>query len=317
MLVTGLGLATDMALAVGSSRRVRETTNRGERMASAEPVHPQAILSSGLYNQDLAPTKRDGRPWTAYNVFTLWANDVHSLGNYAFAIGLFALGLGAWQIMLTFLIGGVLIYLLLNLSGYMGYRTGVPFPVLSRIAFGIKGSQVAAVVRGCVAIVWFGVQTYLASTVFRVLLTAILPSWRSLDSNSILGLSTLGWASFVFLWIVQTVIASYGMEMIRKYLSFAGPIVLITMLAIAVWMFIEARGSISLSTNKSLSGGPIWAQIFAGSALWVVIYGTFVLNFCDFTRSAQNKSCIARGNFFGIFVNTLFFAGIVVVIAGA
>ena len=55
-------------------------------------------VSPRLYNPDLAPTTRRGRTWHAYSIFTLWANDVHSLGNYAFGIGLFALGLGAWQI---------------------------------------------------------------------------------------------------------------------------------------------------------------------------------------------------------------------------
>ena len=66
-------------------------------------------VDPSLYNHDLAPTKREGRTWSAYNFFALWANDVHSLGNYAFAISLFALGLGAWQILLAFLIGALLL----------------------------------------------------------------------------------------------------------------------------------------------------------------------------------------------------------------
>ena len=53
-----------------------------------------AGVSPALYNHDLAPTSKEGRTWGSYSLFTLWANDVHSLGNYAFAIGLFALGLG-------------------------------------------------------------------------------------------------------------------------------------------------------------------------------------------------------------------------------
>ena len=52
-------------------------------------------ISPSLYNTDLAPTKRQGRRWTAYSIFTLWANDVHSLGNYAFAVGLFSLASAA------------------------------------------------------------------------------------------------------------------------------------------------------------------------------------------------------------------------------
>lgn len=275
-----------------------------------------AALSPRLYNADLAPTKRVGRRWSSYNIFALWANDVHSLGNYTFAIGLFALGLGVWQILLAFLIGAILLLVLLSLSGFMGEKLGVPFPVVSRIAFGIYGAQISAIIRGGVAIVWFGIQTYLASVVARVLLIALFPSAATLDTNSFLGLSTLGWLTFIVLWIIQLIIVSYGMDMIRKYEAFAGPIILITFLAIAIWILASADWSIAWSTDESLSGGAMWRQIFAGGALWVAIYATFLLNFCDFTRGAKSRSAITRGNFTGIFLNMLFFAGIVVILAG-
>lgn len=284
-------------------------------------VHVDAALlgslSTKLYNADLAPTKRAGRRWSGYNIFTLWANDVHSLGNYAFAIGLFALGLGAWQILLAFLIGALLLFGLLSLSGFMGEKTGIPFPVMSRIAFGIHGAQIASLIRGGVAIVWFGIQTYLASVVARVALVALFPSLASLDGNNVLGLSTLGWLTFFVLWVIQVVIVSYGMDMIRRYEAFAGPVILVTMLCIAIWMFVEAGGSIALSTSQSLTGGEMWREIFVGGALWIAIYGTFVLNFCDFTRSAKSRRAITMGNLFGIPVNMLFFGAIVVVLAGA
>ena len=209
-------------------------------------------LSTRLYNEDLAPTKKAGRTWSAYNIFTLWANDVHSLGNYAFAIGLFALGLGGWQILLALGLGGAFLFLLLNLSGFMGEKTGVPFPVMSRIAFGIRGAQIPALIRGAVAIAWFGIQTYLASVVFRIMIIAVLPGAAALDQNNILGLSTLGWISFVLLWALQLVIVSYGMEMIRKYEAFAGPVILVTMAALAVWMFMQAGGSIAWTTPEEV-----------------------------------------------------------------
>ncbi len=112
-----------------------------EDRSSAET---SAAASSDLYTYDLAPTKQEGRRRGAYNVFTLWANDVHSLGNYAFAIGLFALGLNVWGILAAFALASVLLFLLLTLSGFMGHKTGVPFPVMSRIAFGVKGAKVPA-----------------------------------------------------------------------------------------------------------------------------------------------------------------------------
>ncbi len=159
---------------------------------------------------------------------------MRSLGNYSFAIGLFALGLGAWQVLTALGVGALLLFVLLCMSGFMGYKTGVPYPVMSRISFGVHGAQLPAAVRGIVAIAWFGIQTYLASVVLRVMLIALVPSLAPLDGNSILGLSTLGWISFMVLWIIQVIIVCYGMEMIRKYEAFAGPIILITMVALAV-----------------------------------------------------------------------------------
>lgn len=280
-----------------------------------DPANPHE-LSRTLYNQDLAPTARNGRSWNAYSIFTLWANDVHSLGNYAFAIGLFALGMSAGQILGALAIGAALLFVLLSLSGYMGEKTGVPFPVMSRIAFGINGAQIPALIRGAVAIAWFGIQTYLASQVLSVMVVAVAPGAATLEESSILGLNMLGWICFVALWAVQLVIVSYGMEMIRKYEAFAGPVILVTFLALAIWMLFESGFNISLSTGETKTGGQMWAAMFGAAALWVSIYGTFVLNFCDFTRGASSKKAIIKGNFFGIPLNMLFFGAIVVVLTG-
>lgn len=231
-------------------------------------VSPEPLtLSTRLYNADLAPTKVEGRRWSGYNIFTLWANDVHSLGNYGFALGLFALGLGGWQILLALGIGSALLFVLLTISGYLGHKTGIPFPVMARIAFGVRGAQLASLIRGGVAIVWFGIQTFLASLVLRVLLIAIFPGLESMDQNSILGLSTLGWITFGALWLLQTYVVQHGMDMIRKYEAFAGPIILVTLAALAIWVLVEAGGTIAWSTADHLTGGVMWREIFAGGTV--------------------------------------------------
>lgn len=279
-----------------------------------EPV--PAGVDPGLYNRDLAPTKKEGRTWSAYNIFALWANDVNSLGNYSFAIGLFALGLGTWQILAALGFGAAFLFVLLTLSGYMGIKTGVPFPVMSRISFGTRGAQIPALIRGGVAIVWFGIQTYLASLVSNVLLIALVPSLEPMAHQNFLGLSVLGWISFTVLWVIQVVIACYGMESIRKYEAFAGPVILITFVALAAWVVIGAGGELRWEPPNPLTGGAMWLQILGGASLWVAIYGTFVLNFCDFTRGAISKRAIVLGNFWGIPINMLVFGVIVVILTG-
>lgn len=273
-------------------------------------------LSPDLYNHDLAPTRVDGRTWKAYNIFTLWAVDVHSLGNYGFALGLFALGLGAWQILLSLGIGAMLLFVLLTVAGVMGHRTGLPFPVMSRIAFGVRGAQLPALVRGVVAIAWFGIQTYLATQVLTVMVLAVAPGAGALEQVSFLGLSALGWICFLVLWVIQVGILLFGMNGIRRYEAFAGPVVLITLAALAGWMLWQTGGDIALSVPEPLTGGAMWVQILAGASLWTAIYGTFVLNFCDFTRASVSTAAVRRGSFWGILPNTVFFGFVVVVLAG-
>ena len=54
---------------------------------------------------------------------------------------------------------------------------------MSRIAFGTRGAQIPALIRGGVAIAWFGIQTYLASVVLRIMIIALVrpprPSTRT------------------------------------------------------------------------------------------------------------------------------------------
>ncbi len=276
----------------------------------------QAGISPRLYNSDLAPTTREGRHWHAYSIFALWANDVHSLGNYVWAIGLFSLGMSGGAILGSLAFGALFLFLLLTLSGFMGEKTGVPFPVMSRISFGIHGAQIPALLRGGVAIAWFGIQTYLASQVLQVVILALVPGAAGLQEGAFLGLSALGWITFLALWVVQSIIVSYGMEMIRKYEAFAGPIILVTFVALAIWVLVQADFQISWSNDAPLTGVELWLNMLGGASAWVAIYGTFVLNFCDFTRGARSKKAIIKGNFWGIPINMLFFGLIVVILAG-
>ena len=47
----------------------------------------------------------------------------------------------------------------MNLVGYAGVKTGVPYPVLARASFGIWGANIPALVRAIVACFWYGAQT--------------------------------------------------------------------------------------------------------------------------------------------------------------
>ncbi len=86
-------------------------------------------------------------------------------------------------------------------------RCGISFPVVARISFGVMGANLAAVVRGVVGNVWYGVQIYFASKAVEVLVITLIPSASGLTHNSTVGLSTLGWFSHDGGWNHKALIA--------------------------------------------------------------------------------------------------------------
>ena len=81
-------------------------------------------------------------------------------------------------------------------------------------------------------------------------------------------------------------------------------------------MYYAAGGSITWTSPTPVTGTEMWLKILGGASLWVAIYGTFVLNFCDFTRGAKSKRAVVMGNFWGLPINMLFFGVIVVMLTG-
>ena len=102
-------------------------------------------------------------------------SDVHSVGGYVTAGSLFALGLASWQVLIALLVGITIVYFLCNLVAKPSQLTGVPYPVICRIVFGVLGANIPAIIRGLIAVAWYGIQTYLASAALDVVLLKLFP----------------------------------------------------------------------------------------------------------------------------------------------
>jgi NCS1 family nucleobase:cation symporter-1 len=95
-------------------------------------------------------------------------SDIHSVGGYVTAGSLFALGIASWQVLIALVAGIVIVQVFANLVAKPSQVTGVPYPVINRAIFGVLGANVPALIRGSIAIAWYGVQTYLASTALDI-----------------------------------------------------------------------------------------------------------------------------------------------------
>jgi len=269
--------------------------------------------ASRLFNVELSPESATGT-WKTWNLLAWWMSGWHSLGGYTMAIGLFALGLAGWQMIVAFTLGIVVLYFTNNLSGVAGQRVKVPFPVFARASFGVYGANIPAILRAIVAVAWYGIQTYLASAAVMLLVIKVIPSSNVLTQDSILGLSSLGWICFLVLSLAQLVVLSRGMEAVRRLSDFAGPAIWVAMIALAIWILARAGWSIDFSYRTVEGNSGIIAML---SAMFITVsyFAGPTLNFADFTRNAPDEQMVRRGNAWGLLLNATAFGAISIVIA--
>ena len=278
-------------------------------------AHPAVLIKPDyddrLCNEDLAPL--GAQTWSAYNIFAFWMSDVHSVGGYVTAGSLFSLGLVSWQVLVSLLVGILIVQFFCNLVAKPSQVTGTPYPVICRAVFGVKGANIPAIIRGLIAVAWYGIQTYLASVAFMVLALKLAPGlapYSDVARSGFAGLSTLGWASFMFLWVVQAIVFWRGMEAIRKFIDWAGPAVYVVMIALAAYLVAKAGVSqIGLTLGRvKYQGWDALPVMITAIALVVSYFSGPMLNFGDFSRYGKSFGAVRTGNLWGLPVNFLGFS---------
>lgn len=301
--------------------RKEEDRWNGESLASLASADPRGRL----YNEDLGPVPPSKRTWNVYSLMSLWMNVAHNAGSYTWAAGIFlTLGISAFDMTLAVFLGCLLLSLGCVFAGLIGQKTGSPFPVISRITWGIWGANIAAVIRGIVAIAWYGVQTYLASIALGAIVARIWPGFAELagaDATVILGLSIGGWLCFLLLSLIQLFVVHKGMEAIRHVQGWAGPIIWIMMLGAMVYFLNKANWSFDwfagAGGSTALDTGARFGLIALVAAQVVSQLSPVMLNYADFARFSKNERSVKIGTILGAPLNWTLFAITSVVTTGA
>jgi NCS1 family nucleobase:cation symporter-1 len=158
--------------------------------SSSSEATSRQLLEQGnprLTNKDLVPVPVEERNWTGFNFAALWAGMIYNIFGFTVIGGMMATGLSALQALLAVGLASVIQLVFMSLTGRVGTRLGIPFPVWARTAYGVFGANVPAILRGLTAIGWFGIQNYLAATIINALLGSLIPAWRDLGNTQIFG----------------------------------------------------------------------------------------------------------------------------------
>lgn len=279
--------------------------------------------SSKLYNKDLAPTPSSEKKWGWFEIFNVWANDVQSLFGYTLAASLFiASGLNGWAVFLALILAGFFIMWLVNLSGKPSVKHGIPYPVFARVSMGVFGANFPAMARGLVAMFWYGAQTYAASTAVALLITGL----TGIEGEPVLlGMSGVMWISFIFVSLFQVYLFWQGIDLVRRFLNFAGPAVYIVMIVLMIAIWAKAGGGLLSEVGEIFSGGErsggfeglgSFGAFLAVFSIMVGYFAAVVINFGDFARFVKNEDEMKKGNLWGLVGNVVFFSFITLMITG-
>ena len=279
--------------------------------------------SSKLYNSDLAPTPASKKNWGWFEIFNVWANDVQSLFGYTLAASLFlASGLNGWAVFAALILAGFFIMWLVNLSGKPSVKHGIPYPVFARVSMGVFGANFPAMARGLVAMFWYGAQTYAASTAVALLITGITGMQGEV---MFLGMTGVMWVSFIFVSGFQVYLFWQGVDLVKRFLNFAGPAVYAVMILLMLIIWAKAGGGLFSEVGTIFSGGErsggfeglgSFGAFLAVFSIMVGYFAAVVINFGDFARFVKNEDEMKKGNLWGLVGNVILFSFITLMITG-
>ncbi|MEE9372851.1 MAG: NCS1 family nucleobase:cation symporter-1 [Saprospiraceae bacterium] len=190
---------------------------------------PIDIKTSPLYSVDLAPIPKSKRTWGLWDMTAIWIGMAVCIPTYLLASYMIKGGLNWLEAMIIIILGNLIITVPMILNGHAGVKYGIPFPVIGRAAFGIKGIHIASVVRGIVACGWFGIQTWIGGLAFYAIWHALNNTIPSFDLN--FG-KFLGFAMF---WLLNVYFIWKGTESIKWLEKFAAPILIAIGIGLIAW----------------------------------------------------------------------------------
>ncbi|MGK8233209.1 NCS1 family nucleobase:cation symporter-1 [Roseovarius sp. MS2] len=261
----------------------------------------------------LNPVGANEKTWGWFAIFNVWANDVQSLFGYSLVASLFiSYGVSGWTAFAALIAAGLFTMWMVNLSGAAGEKYGIPYPVLARASLGTSGAKLPAILRSTVAVFWYGVQVYFASTAVALLIRSITGASGGAE---IFGLTGIDWLSFFIVWAFHIVIFWRGMNWVETFLNIAGPFVYLVMIGLVIVLWQRSDGQL-LSAAGTIFANPdaSFASEFNG---FVAIVGTMVayfaavmINFSDFSRYAKDRPTMLLGNLTGLPFNMILFSAL-------
>ncbi len=246
-----------------------------------------------LYSEDLAPVPPEKRTWGVYSYASLWVAMSVCIPTYMLASGLIAGGMNWWQAVGTIFLGNLIVLGPMILNARAGTKYGIPFPVLVRSSFGVKGANIPAVLRALVACGWFGIQTWIGGQAIATMAKIVWPWARDPLTD---------WVCFLAFWSLNMYVVWRGIEVIKKLDAVGAPFMMAMGMALLVWVTSKAGGlgPVLSQPSKFATSSEFFAFFVPSLTGMVGFWATVALNIPDFTRYAKSQRAQMLGQAIGL-----------------
>ncbi len=272
-----------------------------------------------LKNYELASINPNRRDWKWVDFFNFWAVSIQSIISFSLITSLYLLyDINSLIVLCGTVFAGLIVLFLSNTIGKISQNSGLPFPVILRISFGLDGARYIAMSRGLIGIFMFGIQTFFISKsigyIFRIILYKI--DTQLINNEFFLqfyfGLNAIDLSAIILTLIFQFLLFTHGPNFNKSFIRFSSIFVYLGLVVFLIIIisenFNELVSSLKLSTNieNIISKNNISPFVTITGTMFAY-FSILIVNFGDFSRYAKNYNELKKGNL-SLLLNIIIFS---------
>ena len=240
-----------------------DVNNEKKQASSLEPIQPKDRIMNWGYNT------------------MLWLGGCISIGTLTMGSAQLEKGLNLIQLFLAVFLGSLILVIVIAMNDQFSYKTGAPYAIQLKSAFGTKGSMIPVLLRGLPAIVWYGFQTWLGGAA----LNNICIAFGGPDNI---------WFWFIAFQFVQILLSMKGFQGAKWIGNIAGVVISLAMLYL-LYICMSQYGDVI--GDKLMGHSGTWGMPFVAAV--IAFFGnstTVMLNAGDYSREVKTGyNAVTRG----------------------
>ncbi|HJB86332.1 MAG TPA: NCS1 family transporter [Candidatus Dorea faecigallinarum] len=216
----------------------------------------------------LRPIPPEERIMGPGSYFMMWLGGCINLGIFTVGSAQLEKGLNMMQIFLAMFIGTTVLVVVMCINDVFSYKTGAPYAIQLKSAYGTRGSYLPVLLRGLPGIVWYGFQSWLAGAAINNISIVVI----GYDNPMLY---------FLLFQLIQIILSVKGFKGIKWVENVGGVVLTIAVL----YMFYVCVTKYGHVMTELINQEPAWGMPFVAAIVAFFGNGALVLlNVGDYSR---------------------------------